>query len=44
MDNIGSHLVEEGSVVRNNEQCTGIRLEVIGQESDGRDIQHIRRF
>ena len=44
MDDISSNLVKEGSVVRNNQNSAGVGLQVVGQESDGRNIQHVRRF
>ncbi|KAI6769066.1 hypothetical protein HG531_010170 [Fusarium graminearum] len=44
VDDVGGDFVEERSVVRYDEDGTGVCLKVIGQESNGWDVQHVGRF
>ena len=44
VDYVGCYFVQKGSVVGNDEEGTGVGLEVAGEEGDGGDVQHIGRF
>lgn len=44
VDYVGCYFVQKGSVMGDDEEGTGVRLEVAGEEGDGGDVQHVRRF
>lgn len=44
MDDIRSDFVQECTIVRNNQDSTGVTLKVVGKESNRRNVQHVRRF
>ena len=44
VDYVGCYFIQEGSVVGDDEEGAGVRLEVAGEESDGGDVQHVGRF
>jgi hypothetical protein len=44
VDDVCRYLVEECSVMRYNEDGARISLEIVGQECDGRHVQHIGRL
>lgn len=44
VDYICGDFVQEGSVVGDDEESRGVRLEVGGEEGDGGDVQHIGGF
>ena len=44
MNYVGCHFVQEGSVVGYDEEGAGIGLQVIREEGDGGDVQHVGRF
>jgi hypothetical protein len=44
VNNIRSDFVQECTIVRNNENSARVSLEVIGKESNRRNVQHVRRF
>ena len=44
VDDVGCYFVQESSVVGDDEEGAGIGLQVVGEESDGGNIQHVGRF
>lgn len=44
VDNIRGDFVQECTIVRNHKDCARVSLEVIRKESNGRNVQHVRRF
>lgn len=44
MYDIRSNFVEECSVVRDYQESARITLEIVRQEGDGGDVQHVGRF
>ena len=44
VDYVGCYFVQKGSVMGDDEEGTGVGLEVAGEEGDGGDVQHVGRF
>lgn len=44
VDNIRGDFVQECTIVGNDKNCARVSLKIIGKESNGRNVQHVRRF